>query len=300
MSLYDEIADNLSVRGITGSVKTVVTSATNSAGKAVSDFLGGGKIAKTVGRIGGTAASAIASRQMDRLIPFDIQRQIDAGARVVGDYMQGDVEGGTMRLLGSGLLDKFIPGLSNGITHEMFWYTPNTLFGGISPSDAQRLYEEMAAQRLTRKNLWLLEVSSALGGSNISKKFNLLATEVEYSPQIVSGDKKKLGGAVSDAIQGSEAVELRITTMDDQNGTLKRWFAEHAQCATARDGTVGVPADYYIDFKIVHGIVSRDGLWGGYESMGKFRPASIEVSLSRREQAMEELQMSFSQIDTFM
>lgn len=43
MSLYDEIADNLSVRGITGSVKTAVTSATNSAGKAVSDFLGGGK-----------------------------------------------------------------------------------------------------------------------------------------------------------------------------------------------------------------------------------------------------------------
>jgi hypothetical protein len=134
----------------------------------------------------------------------------------------------------------------------------------------------------------------------MSQRFNLFATEVEYEPFIVAGEKRRVGGAVIDAVQGAEHVELRLTTIDDQQGTLKRWFAAHHGAAAARDGTVGVPDSYAITIKVVHAFITRGSNRGGYEDVGMFRPANMAVSLSRREDGLEEVQMSFSQLDTFM
>ncbi|MOA49877.1 hypothetical protein D3C78_1728180 [compost metagenome] len=98
-------------------------------------------------------------------------------------------------------------------------------------------------------------------------------------------------------MQSSEAVELRITTLDDRAGSLKRWFENHAAAVAARDGTVGVPANYAITFTIQHAFV---GDAKGFEGKGLYRPVSYEVGLSRREDALEEIQMTFTQLDTFM
>ena len=94
--------------------------------------------------------------------------------------------------------------------------------------------------------------------------------------------------------------ELRLTTIDDQQGTLKRWFAAHHGAAAPRDGTVGVPDSYAITIKVVHAFITRGSNRGGYEDIGMFRPANMALSLSRREDGLEEVQMSFSQLDTFM
>ena len=192
--------------------------------------------------------------------------------------------------------------IGGGATPEHFYTTPNPLMGGITPRDAKKLYQEALAEKRSRKNLWLLEVSSKLndGEQNIPGLFNMFATEVSYSPFILSGDAVKIGGANYDSVKGHEPSELTITTYDDENGSIKKWFGAHHNAATARDGTVSEPGTYAITFKIIHNAITRGTAEGKYESIGLFRPTSMEVQLSRSDDGLEELQMTFTQIDTFM
>lgn len=299
MSLYNNISSNLSSSGVFGTLKSELNSALGAAGNAVSDALGGGALAKRVAGIGQSMASNAAMNLVNKYIPLQAQRMIDVGGGAIGDIMQGNWDGAGMRILDSGLLNDFFSGIGGIASQARYWGTPTPLLGGISPAEARAIYEDMRSQRLAKKNLWLLEVSSRLRG-DMSQRFNLFATEVEYEPFIITGEKRRIGGAVIDAVQGSEPVELRLTTIDDQQGTLKRWFAAHHGAASARDGTVGVPNSYAITIKVVHAFITRGSNRGGYEDIGLFRPVNMAVSLSRREDGLEEVQMSFSQLDTFM
>lgn len=192
--------------------------------------------------------------------------------------------------------------VKGGGTPEYFWTTKNPLMGGITPREAKKLYEQAISESRSRKNLWLLEVSSNLnnGQQNIPDLFNLFATDVSYSPFILSGDSVKIGGANYDSVKGHEPSELTITTYDDENGSLKKWFGAHHNAATSRDGTVSEPGTYAITVKIIHNAITRETAEGRYESIGLFRPTSMEVQLSRSDDGLEELQMTFTQIDTFM
>lgn len=299
MSLYNNIAEGLSGNGLFGSISAGLNSALGAAGNAVSDVLGGGALAKRVTGIGQSMASNAVMNLVNKYIPLQAQRMINVGGGAIGDIMQGNWEGAGLRILDSGLLNDLLPGMGGVASQAMYWGSPTPLLGGISPTEARNIYEDMRSQRFAKKNLWLLEVSSRLKG-DMSQRFNLFATEVEYEPFIITGEKRRVGGAVIDAVQGSEPVELRLTTIDDQQGTLKRWFAAHHGAASARDGTVGVPDSYAITIKVVHAFITRGSNRGGYEDIGLFRPVNMAVSLSRREDGLEEVQMSFSQLDTFM
>jgi hypothetical protein len=195
-------------------------------------------------------------------------------------------------------LSEYFPGIEGLNTQNQYWNTPTPLFGGISPSEAKQIFDKMNSYSLAKKNLWLLELTSNL--SNLADRFNLFATELEYEPFNVAGEKHRIGGAVADSVQGAEPVELRLTTLDDQTGTLKRWFANHHEAVARRDGTVGLPGTYAVKIKVVHSFITRDSNKGGYEDVGLFRPVNLAVSLSRREDGLQELQMSFTQLDTFM
>lgn len=130
------------------------------------------------------------------------------------------------------------------------------------------------------------------------KMFNLFATSVSYAPSTMVGEKVQFGSAISDRLTGTEAVELQLTTMDDEVGTLKRWFEGKFDQAAHTDGTFGVPGDYLVDIAIYHAVAKKDDR--AYRFHAKMRPQNIQHELSRSEQAMQELTITFSQFDSFM
>lgn len=266
MSLYNNAASRalVSIQGANGIVNNIANAVVN-------------------GALSGVGASAIASTVQG----IALGAAQGALAEAVGKLLPGGFMGSILSSALGGLLSQ-----------SRFWGSPTPLFGGISPSEAKRIYSEVQGTKFAKKNLWILEVSSPISG--LETRFNLFATEVEYSPFQIEGDKRNVGGSVVDAVRGQGAVELRITTLDDKKGTLKRWFAAHHAAISRKDGTIGLPAEYAVRVKVVHAFITRGSAIGAYEDIGLYRPVSVEMNLSRREDGLEELQMSFSQLDTFM
>ena len=298
MSLYDSVAASLSAQGLLGSLHSGAGSALGGAVAGATSAMGGGKLAGAVaGKLGGMASNA-AANLVNKHLSLPAQWAMNVGGGAVGDIMAGNYEGAGLRLLEEGGLEKLLS-LAGGASQSASWSTPTPVFGGITASEARQILEEMGDQRLAKKNLFLIEVSSPLMG-DVSQRLNMFCTELDFSPLTISGEKRKIGSASVDIVQSADPVELRMTTLDDKLGTVKRWFEAHCMAAAAADGTVGVPGVYAVKIKIVHAFITQVSNWGGYKNIGLFRPANLEVSLSRREDALQELQMTFAQLDTFM
>ncbi len=109
-----------------------------------------------------------------------------------------------------------------------------------------------------------------------------------------------------------------VFLISDMDGTLKKWFEDHVAAASNSDGTFGVANCYAVNFSITHGYTaSTSGMVEalgaavlgslldmdtslGFMNKGYFRPVSYEVSLSRREDGLQEVSMTFTQCDTFV
>lgn len=299
MSLYDDISLALTTKGLTNALGGGVDSALKNVGEDIAEDLGGGTFGKAVANIGTSMARNAAVGLANKYIPANMQRLANIGSGAIGDIMNGDFNNAGLRLLDSGLLSEFLPGMEGVGAQARFFNTPTPLFGGISPADARGIYQEMRGNRYCRKNLWLLEVSSKLG-DDVSGRFNMFAIDLEYTPFTISGDKRKIGAAHVDCVNSSDPVELRMTVMDDVGGFIKDWFKQHLYATASSDGTVGVPNDYAIRIKVVHGFITHDSNRGGYHDIGQYRVANMDVSLSRREDGLQELPLTFVQLDTFM
>lgn len=142
-------------------------------------------------------------------------------------------------------------------------------------------------------------VQTTVGGVAVSC-FDMLALDVSYGTSIV-GDHVQIGASFIDRPTGRNPTELQITTMDDEAGTLKAWFDLKAEQVAHTDGTFGLPAEYLVTFEIVHAIASDQVPTEAraYRKVMRMRAASAQVDLSRRDQAVSELQMTFSQYDHF-
>ncbi|MCM1128935.1 MAG: hypothetical protein NC211_03530 [Alistipes senegalensis] len=304
MSLYNNVSDSISGGGgLFGAIRAGINSALGSAAGTAAQAMGGGKVAQAVTKMGQSAAVNAAMNAINKHVPLQTQRYLNVGAGVASDLIRGDWDSAGMRVLQSGVLNKFLSGFYRNIASQAaYWGSESPLWGGITPAEAKRICEEIFSSELAKKNLWLLEVTSRLsgGGRNMPDRFNLFATEVEYAPFIIEGDKNKVGGSVIDMVQGGSPVELRLTTLDDKEGSLKRWFADHTAAVAARDGTIGKPNDYAVTIKMVHAFITQESNRGGYEDIGMFRPVNLDINLSRREDGLEELAMTFLQLDTFM
>lgn len=301
MSLYDETARALAAStSTTATASSMLDNALGGIGSAVAKELGGGKLAQAVSTVGVGMAKNAAMNAFNRAVPQGRLRNVTTGINIAGSLMNGDVEGAGLQLLDSGLLRDIFPGMDGVASQVKYWGRPTALFGGISPLEAKQLHDKIRATRFARKNLFLLEVSSKLFPRDWKfDHFNLFATDVSYAPITISGEKVRVGSASVDIVDSSEPIEMRISTKDDEAGTIRRWFAAHAATAAGPDGTVGLPAEYAIRIRVVHSIISNERT-GGYEDIGLFRPANLEVDLSRRDDNLEEIQMTFSQLDTFM
>ncbi|GAB4059107.1 hypothetical protein [Uliginosibacterium sediminicola] len=308
MSLFNDVSARLASEATAASLSSsgargALSLALGSAADAVVSTVGGGVLG-TLARGGTTMAQNAIANTVDGFIPPGSLAALDVGSRALGDVLSGNFSGAGQRLMESGFLDAVVPGLRGIAIQERYWKTPTPMFGGLTPAEARAMFMDTVGVRRAKKNLWILEVSSnVLGSDQPELRFNLLASEVEYAPNTITGDRRRIGGVVSEALQSSEPVEMRITTFDDEQGSLKKWFDAHAKRTVHQDGTFGVPGGsngYAIKIKIVHGTNSTAKMGGAYYDAGYFRTANEEISLSRREDAFQELQLTFAQLDTFM
>lgn len=160
---------------------------------------------------------------------------------------------------------------------------------GLSLLDVQQMATQQAATDFARKNHWYIEVQG-------QRKFIMWATDVEYNIGTLRGERRVFGGVSIDNVQGHEPIEMRITCMDDAQGTIKSWFRDAMNKCAHKDGTVGVPGAYGLKIKVVHGSVRNTN--DGFFTSKLYRPVSVESSLSRREGGLEELQMTFTELET--
>jgi len=312
MSLFDTTASNMgsavnnarsSIMGAAKEIGSEINSAKAYVSDAASHLTDGlntatGGIFK--GGVVGSMASSAAMSAASKYVPSSVNKLINNSGKIGGKLMSGDLLGAAGGLLNTGILNGVLGKLAGPLKQARYWATPTPLFGGISPAMAKAMHQESTGIEYAKKNLFIIEVSSLIGG-DFSSRFNMLASSVEYSPATITGNKIKIGGATTDSVQSSEPTELSITTLDDSNGSIKAWFNDHAHAVVSSDGTVGLPAYYAIKIKIVHAVIESSLFsLGAYEDIGLYRPASLSISLSRSEDALQEITMTFSQLDTFM
>lgn len=182
---------------------------------------------------------------------------------------------------------------------------PMALLGGATLARARQVHETIRDARLARKNLWFIRVTDPnppVEGVSAGGVIDLLSLEVSYSPLTMAAEKINIGAAVFDRMNGSEPVELSLTVMDDEAGTVKQWFRGKCLQAAHPEGTFGLPAEYCVNIQIVHAISDPylDTQSPPYKDFMTMRPQAIQLDLSRREAAMQELVLSFSEFDTFI
>jgi hypothetical protein len=262
------------------------------------------RLSSSISSIGSTIASRAAG---SAIVGAAVGKLAPGAAGVVRAIERGDANA----LLGAGVnairnkLGIKSPLSNPTAAHLYFQASPNPLLGGLTPQEAARIAAEVRAGNHARKNLWFIEIrdpNPPKGYEDISKTFNLFATDVNLGPWTISSEAKQIGTAVMDMVTGTERTEMRITTFDDAAGTIRGWFDGKAKQVARSDGTVGLPADYLIGIRLIESAVNDATMqaFGGYETEFAMRVTSLETELSRGEEGLQQLQLVFTEFDTFM
>ncbi|WP_175785266.1 hypothetical protein [Burkholderia ambifaria] len=254
-------------------------------------------------------ATRLAGTKLGRYLPTS-SRGFQRGPSGIYQALNKDYAGAAVSAIGALGLDRTLSDtLSRSKISEMIRDgVPNLLLGGITASEAQRICDEVQATHYAKKNLFYIEISDFipvagfLGLPVDSGLFNFFATSVSVAPMIITGEGRQIGSGVMDAIHGTERLELRVTTLDDAAGSMKQWFRTRKDALARPDGTFGVPADYLLQVRLLHAAINDQVMaqFGGYEERYIVRPTTLDTELSRHEDGLQEIQMSFSQFDTFM
>lgn len=299
MSLFNSVADSLAKKSVSNSISSGVTSALSGIADTIAGTLGGGSFGQAIGNIASDSVRNAATGLYNKLVPLRQQRLANLGGNVLGDILNGDFNEAGIDILNSGFLHELLPGMDSAGSQARFRSSRIRGFGGLTPDKAQQMHQAMRNVELARKNLWMLEVTSAIGG-DVFDHFNMLATSVEYSPAAVSGEKVQVGSASIDSVTTSDPTELSMSVMDDRDGTLRSWFTALCRTATPEDGTVTPPAYYTVKIRVLHGIITEFGTFGAYQNVGYFRPVSLQLNLDRSEDGLEMTQITFTQQDSFI
>jgi hypothetical protein len=181
------------------------------------------------------------------------------------------------------------------------------LLGGITPFEARQILQDIQSTNYARKNLFFLEILDYFSGNGgaqgqSSGLFNLFATNVSFGPCTATGEAVNIGSAQMDGVHASERTEMRITTLDDSYGSIQRWFETRFNGLAHDDGTFGVPADYLVQVRLLQAALNDSVMqrYGGLERVWVMRPGQIDLELDRADQQLQQVQLSFTQFDTFM
>lgn len=155
-----------------------------------------------------------------------------------------------------------------------------------------------AARSLAAASGGLVSVSSV--SDMALSSFDLLCTDVSYT-NALAGDHIQVGATFMDTPTGRSPTSMQITTMDDEAGTIKKWFEAKMRQVAHPDGTVGLPGEYVLTIEVVHAVP----LDGGQQSMAysvkkNLRADQMQLDLSRRDQGLEEVALTFSEVDPFL
>lgn len=256
-------------------------------------------------------ATGFAQSQLTAIIPPKIGSALTTASNALGQIASGNILGAAATLA-TAFSGQFPLG-AEVATQLYFQNTSTPLFGGITPTEAKQIYSAFAALQLAKKNLFLVEVSDykpqqveifTSGPLAIytpgRRAFNLFVTDIDYAPATISGDKNRIGSSSMDSVGGFEPIEMRIAAIDDVLGTIKLWMQYKCSQVTNADGTVGLPKDYLVKIRVLHAFITDDSNKNGYEDTFIMRPVSVSSSLSRREDAVQEVQLAFTQFDTFI
>lgn len=183
-------------------------------------------------------------------------------------------------------------------------WTPAPLWGGMTLQQYRSAWFERAMTPSAWKNLFFVsirELQPSREAPNGAEPINLLALDASFAPVTMPGEAVPIGSANLDKLETTDRVELRLTTLDDSRGTLKRWFIAKADQAARQDGTFGLPAEYLCVVSLIHmDPAGKNAPDVRMTHRWLMRPSNIDLELSRRTPELEELAMSFVQFDTFM
>lgn len=256
-------------------------------------------------------AMTIGMGMLKSKLPIGVGPKLNAVGSVIGRAVNGDWNGALTGIVNSNLFASKLPWLDNAAALGWFQYQQSRAMGGVTPAQAQRIMRETLETNFSKKNLFL--VSAIAKNKDIGDvPLNLFVTDVSYGPITITADAHKIGSAVVDQPNGTEPVELRLTTMDDESGTVRRWFDRLSSNVTRTNGTFGLPCSYLVNISILHSFISdeSEAYWLGsqkdkskstsaWKKQAFYRPVSLESDLSRKEDGLEEFTLVFHQFDTF-
>lgn len=134
------------------------------------------------------------------------------------------------------------------------------------------------------------------GGNIFKDKFNMLCTDISYSPISLENNQASIGSSMLELAKTAQLSEVSITTLDDPNGSVKSFFKALASKRVHSDGTVGLAGDGLVEITIYHNNVTKKG----FSNQLKCYPLSLDLDLSRKDNGVEEFTMRFQQADSFM
>lgn len=184
--------------------------------------------------------------------------------------------------------------------------------GGLSLRDAQKNADKALRQRFARRNFFNVTVQKHADSEGVKAfpAFSFLAVEASYTDHQLTGEKRRVGAAQADSLQSREAVELQLITYDTADGQIKRLLRGMSASAVNQDGTVGVPFDYALIITLEHAFAKADSVEPN-QAGATARKSHIDRylmrlaladygGLSRRDNGLQELNLTFQQLDTFM
>lgn len=233
----------------------------------------------------------------------------------------------------TGLMDnvKGLIGAAKSFLADPYQVVPNPLLGGYSRKETQKQAQLAFKTAYAKNNLFLVRLfdknypytktitfNSENGLPDSARHlWDLLAMGVSFNPIAITGDAVKLGMLQGDSIQQSERVEVRMTLLDTAQGDIKRYLSAKKKQMINKDATANPPSDYVLEMLIIHidQTIGRTKIGGKYigvydelELLEKnytkhryqVRVSTLDIDLNKREDSLQELQVTFTEVDPFM
>jgi hypothetical protein len=233
----------------------------------------------------------------------------------------------------TGLMDnvKGLIGAAKSFLADPYQVVPNPLLGGYSRKETQKQAQLAFKTAYAKNNLFLVRLfdknypytktitfNSENGLPDSARHlWDLLAMGVSFNPIAITGDAVKLGMLQGDSIQQSERVEVRMTLLDTAQGDIKRYLSAKKKQMINKDATANPPSDYVLEMLIIHidQTIGRTKIGGKYigvydelelleknytKHRYKVRVSTLDIDLNKREDSLQELQVTFTEVDPFM
>lgn len=303
MSVIDRVRAKAEAR-ISGRVESVVTSVTAPVNEAVNRVRAvKGQIEQAISDVNRVGSSIRALARVGQG-GTPVQASVRANAQRLGQQLRLQRTGQSAVVAPPGLQRASAPtAASTTAVPSALKVARAPMWGGMTLDEYIASFTASSLIARSWKNLFFVsiaELTQTPQSPAAAGLINLLAVDVSYAPYTMPGDAVQIGGGNMDSLATTDRVELRLTTFDDEVGTLKRWFYSKASQAAHKDGTFGMPVDYLMYVTVIHmDPTGRKSPGQRLREQFLMRASNIEIELSRRAPELQELSLSFVEFDTF-